>query len=132
MLICSCCNLHCLSSPSVGLTEDVITARRERKAQSATTLGQVLTPKHESLPEISQFLTESHSSCTASKLVDRARGAADGVALDMVKQSHPHMHGQTKLPMHAWGRQHLSDIQELFWMTHRLTAISKEAQGHKK
>jgi hypothetical protein len=48
----------------------------------------VLIPKYKSLPEVYQFLTESHSLYTASKLVERARGAGDGAASNAVKQSY--------------------------------------------
>jgi uncharacterized SAM-binding protein YcdF (DUF218 family) len=81
-------DLYYLSSANVGLTEEAVTARREREAQSATTLGQVLIPKYKSLPEIYQFLTESHSLYTASKLVERARGTGNGAASNAVKQSY--------------------------------------------
>jgi hypothetical protein len=81
-------DLYYLSSPTVGLTKEAVGARRHREAQSATTLGQALIPKYKSLPEVYQFLTESHSLYTASKLVERARGAGDEAASNMVKQSY--------------------------------------------
>ena len=81
-------DMYYLSSPNVGLTKEAITARREREVQSATTLRQMLIPKYKSLPEIYQFLTESHSLYTASKLVERARGTGDGAASNAVKQSY--------------------------------------------
>jgi hypothetical protein len=82
-------DLYYLSSPNVGLTEEAVGARRQREAQSVTTLAQALIPKYKSLPEVYQFLTESHSLYTASKLVERARGGAgDEAASNMVKQSY--------------------------------------------
>jgi hypothetical protein len=77
---------------SVGLTEHVIySTARTRGPEFVTPLGQVLIPKYKkSSPRISLSVldrVESHSLDTASKLVDSARGAGDGVASDMVQPS---------------------------------------------
>lgn len=81
--------LYYLSSPNVGLSEDAISARRDREEESARNVRENLATKYNTLALVWKFLNKEHSLYTASKLVVRARGGGnDEGASEMVKKSY--------------------------------------------
>ena len=69
--------LYFLESPNVGLSEDAIRARKEREANSLTSVQQHLAPKLTTMQDVWRFLTQEHSLYTAHKLVERGAKGGD-------------------------------------------------------
>jgi uncharacterized SAM-binding protein YcdF (DUF218 family) len=80
--------LHYLESPNVGLTDEAVTARKEREAASLKTLQEKIMPQLTNLPDVYRFLTHEHALYTAHKLVDRGRGSNNNEASEQVKKSY--------------------------------------------
>jgi len=82
-------NLYYLSSPNVGLSSEVIEARRQREEESAKNIRDHLTKQYTTLADVWAFLTREHSLYTASSLIDRSRGSVkDAMASDVIKRSY--------------------------------------------
>lgn len=88
--------LHYLSSPDVGLTEEAVEARREREKKSEKTVREILAPKHTTLKDVWKFLTHEHSLYSASGLVKRGKGDVNSVSSSMIKQSYGAADGKRK------------------------------------
>ena len=80
--------MHYLASPNVGLSEEAVAARVEKERKSEKTVREKLAPKYKTLKGVWEFLNESHSFYTASKLADRAKGITDETPSEAVKKSY--------------------------------------------
>eukprot|EP00934_Nitzschia_sp_Nitz4_P002836 Nitzschia sp. Nitz4//scaffold137_size62074//47177//48067//NITZ4_006425-RA/size62074-processed-gene-0.95-mRNA-1//-1//CDS//3329535730//2826//frame0 len=80
--------LYYLSSPDVGLSHEAIEARQQREEQSATNVRENLAKKYNTMSKLWNFLHHEHALYTASKLVERGRGAGEQDTSEMVKKSY--------------------------------------------
>lgn len=78
--------LHYLSSPNVGLSDEALKARKEREMSSLTSVRKMAKTMR-SLPDVWKFLTSKHDLYTAPALVKRAKAKTSN-ASDLVKKSY--------------------------------------------
>lgn len=82
--------LYYLSSPNVGLSEEAVSARKEREDQSAKNVREKLATKYTTMALVWSFLNKEHALYTADKLIERGRGSGlnKEAASEIVKKSY--------------------------------------------
>lgn len=80
--------MHYLSTPDSGLSTEALKARKEKEYKSERNVREILVPKYRTLKAVWEFLNESHSFYTASKLVDMAKGKGGPIASEEVRKSY--------------------------------------------
>lgn len=84
-------NLHYLSVPNDGLSDEALQVRKEKEAKSAYTVKNILCKKYTSMQDVWVFLTQEHSFYNAQQLVDRANMVVDdkqGKEFQALRQSY--------------------------------------------
>lgn len=76
-----------LSSPNVGLDAEALEARRVKEVASLASVER-LAQQYRTLPDVWLFLNTQHDLYAAAKLVERAKGTANGGASELVKKSY--------------------------------------------